>query len=66
MQYLFQTSQQRLNIYKNVVVRVQFPDHIILQAVFSPTDTIQEVIDFIKRHLHNPEKPFHICKYILA
>ncbi|KAL0822516.1 hypothetical protein ABMA28_004567 [Loxostege sticticalis] len=55
-----QTSQQKLKLYKNVVVRVQFPDRIILQGVFLPTDTIQDVIDFIKSHLKNPDKPFHI------
>lgn len=58
-----QTSQQKLKLYKNVVVRVQFPDRIILQGVFLPTDTIQDVIDFIKSHLKNPDKPFHICEY---
>ncbi|XP_063828194.1 tether containing UBX domain for GLUT4 [Ostrinia nubilalis] len=55
-----QTSQQKLNVYKNVVVRVQFPDHIILQGVFSPTDIIQDVMNFIKSHLMSPDKPFHI------
>ncbi|CAG9793879.1 unnamed protein product [Diatraea saccharalis] len=55
-----QTSQQRLESYKNVVVRIQFPDRIILQGVFMPTDKIQNVIEFIKTHLQTPERQFHI------
>lgn len=55
-----------MNMYKNVVVRVQFPDRIILQGVFSPTDTIHDVIDFIKSHLYNPDKPFQLCEYIIT
>ncbi|KAI8426241.1 hypothetical protein MSG28_005153 [Choristoneura fumiferana] len=59
-----ETSQMRLSAHKHVVVRVQFPDHIILQGIFSPDDTIEVVINFIKAHLQTPDKPFHICKHI--
>ncbi|XP_059054017.1 tether containing UBX domain for GLUT4 [Achroia grisella] len=55
-----QTSQQKLLAYKNVVVRVQFPDRIILQGVFTPTDTIENVTNFIKSYLQTPDKPFHV------
>lgn len=55
-----QTFQQKLNTYKNVVVRIQFPDHIILQGVFSPSDTIGDVVNFIKDHLEYPDKEFQI------
>ncbi|XP_021181445.3 tether containing UBX domain for GLUT4 [Helicoverpa armigera] len=55
-----QASIQKLNLYKNVVVRVQFPDHIILQGIFTPTNTIEDVTNFIKEHLRNPNKQFHI------
>ncbi|CAH0398754.1 unnamed protein product [Chilo suppressalis] len=55
-----QTSQQRLELYKNVVVRIQFPDRIILQGVFAPTDMIQNVVNFVKTHLQTPERQFHI------
>ncbi|KAJ0178277.1 hypothetical protein K1T71_006100 [Dendrolimus kikuchii] len=54
------SSKQKLNSYKSVVVRIQFPDHIILQGIFSPTDKIEDIIHFIKEHLENPEKSFHI------
>lgn len=54
-----QASLQKLNLYKHVVVRVQFPDHIILQGIFIPTNTIEDVTNFIKEHLRNPNKKFH-------
>ncbi|XP_049874062.1 tether containing UBX domain for GLUT4 isoform X2 [Pectinophora gossypiella] len=54
------TSEQRLAAFKNVVVRVQFPDNIILQGIFSPTNTIGDVISFIKEHLEEPNRRFHI------
>ncbi|XP_028031112.1 tether containing UBX domain for GLUT4 [Bombyx mandarina] len=50
----------KLNKYKNAVVRIQFPDHMILQGIFAPTDTIEDVTNFLKEHLAHPEKPFHI------
>ncbi|KAJ8713500.1 hypothetical protein PYW07_013870 [Mythimna separata] len=55
-----QATLQKLNLYKNVVVRVQFPDHIILQGIFAPTNTIEDVNNFIKEHLRTPNKKFHI------
>ncbi|KAM3966275.1 tether containing UBX domain for GLUT4 isoform 1-T2 [Aphomia sociella] len=55
-----QTSEEKLLMYKNAVVRVQFPDRIILQGVFSPNDTIEDVTNFIKSYLQNSGKPFHI------
>ncbi|XP_050351669.1 tether containing UBX domain for GLUT4 [Nymphalis io] len=55
-----QASLSKINMYKNVVVRIQFPDNIILQGVFTPNNTIEEVQNFVKEHLHNQDKPFHI------
>lgn len=63
--FFFQASLQKLNLYKNVVVRIQFPDRIILQGIFTPTNTIEDVTDFIKEHLRNPTKKFHTCKKLL-
>lgn len=34
----------------------------ILQGIFAPTDTIEDVTNFLKEHLAHPEKPFHICE----
>ncbi|CAG4947717.1 unnamed protein product [Parnassius apollo] len=55
-----QIAEQKQNTYKNVVVRIQFPDHMILQGIFSPLKTIEDVMNFIKEYLQNPDKPFVI------
>ncbi|XP_046968534.1 tether containing UBX domain for GLUT4 [Vanessa cardui] len=55
-----QASLSKINMYKNVVVRIQFPDNMILQGVFTPNNTIEEVQNFVKEHLQNPDKAFHI------
>lgn len=34
----------------------------ILQGIFAPSAKIEDVKNFVKEHLHNPEKPFVICK----
>lgn len=52
-------------MYKNAVVRIQFPDSMILQGVFQPTNTIQDVNNFVKEHLKTPDKQFLICKFDL-
>lgn len=59
---IFQETASKLNTYKNVVVRIQFPDNIILQGVFNPNNTLEDVQNFIKEHLQVQDKPFHICK----
>ncbi|KAJ2944380.1 hypothetical protein O0L34_g18382 [Tuta absoluta] len=55
-----ETSEQKMAGYKHAVVRIQFPDRIILQGVFLPKSTIADVHNFIKEHLDNPNRPFHI------
>ncbi|XP_026730511.1 tether containing UBX domain for GLUT4 isoform X2 [Trichoplusia ni] len=55
-----QASKEKLNTYKNVVVRIQFPDNMILQGIFTPLNTIADVNNFIKEHLKNSHKNFHI------
>ncbi|XP_039755286.1 tether containing UBX domain for GLUT4 isoform X1 [Pararge aegeria] len=59
-QQVKESSVQKLNTYKNVVVRIQFPDNVILQGVFTPNNTIEDIQKFVKEHLHNQDKPFHI------
>ncbi|CAH2091124.1 unnamed protein product [Euphydryas editha] len=55
-----QETASKLNTYKNVVVRIQFPDNIILQGVFNPNNTLEDVQNFVKEHLQVQNKPFHI------
>ncbi|CAG4950150.1 unnamed protein product [Colias eurytheme] len=55
-----QVSQQKINTYRHVVVRIQFPDNMILQGVFTPSNTIKDVNNFVKEHLQNQDKEFQI------
>lgn len=55
----------RLNVYKTVAIRIQFPDRFVLQSKFSVIESIGTVMDFVRRHLTNPEQSFYLCKYHL-
>lgn len=60
------TSSRTLSLlhsYKHTVIRVQFPDRLVLQAIFSPLDTIETVMEFVKQFLEQPDLPFYLCKY---
>lgn len=60
---MLQITEENSDMYKNVVVRIQFPDNVILQGIFQPTDTVEHIMAFIKQYLRNPECMFNICKY---
>lgn len=42
------------------VIRVRFPDNHTLEASFHPSETIQSLVDLIKKVLANPEVPFYL------
>jgi len=46
-----------LNRYKHCVLRVQFPDRHVLQAVYSPGTTIHQVLSSLTPHLADPTAP---------
>lgn len=46
--------------YNFTLIRVRFPDNIILQGTFSVSETFEEVVKFVKEHLINNEFPFHL------
>lgn len=49
-----------LHSYRQTVIRVQFPDRLVLQAVFSPLDTVETVMEFVKQFLEQPDMPFYL------
>jgi len=51
---------RKLEQYKHCVIRIQFPDRLVLQGVFRPTESITDVHSFIKQYLKNPEIDFHL------
>ncbi|XP_043209292.1 tether containing UBX domain for GLUT4-like [Amphibalanus amphitrite] len=48
----------RLSAHRHCVVRVQFPDRLVLQGVFLSTDTVQVVMDFTAQFLEDPAAKF--------
>ncbi|KEH15810.1 tether containing UBX domain for GLUT4-like protein, partial [Medicago truncatula] len=42
------------------VIRVRFPDNHTLEATFHPSETIQSLIDLLKKVIAQPEKPFYL------
>ncbi|XP_054288047.1 tether containing UBX domain for GLUT4 [Macrosteles quadrilineatus] len=51
---------QRLHSYTKTVLRIQFPDRLVLQAVFNHSDNVQTVVEFIKQFLHSPDVQFQL------
>lgn len=45
---------------KKAVIRVRFPDNYVLEAVFGPSETIQNLIDLLKKVIACPDLPFYI------
>ncbi|KAL3875966.1 hypothetical protein ACJMK2_033860 [Sinanodonta woodiana] len=46
--------------YTKVVIRLQFPDRLVLQGVFKPTETIFALQTFVKDHLEEKSEPFYL------
>lgn len=49
-----------LNQYKKAIIRIQFPDRTVLQGTFTPTDTVGEVMDFVREYLENKALDFYL------
>ena len=53
----------QLHKYQRAIIRIQFPNQLVLQGLFGPLETVQTIKDFVKTYLENPEKEFTLCKY---
>ncbi|XP_044759451.1 tether containing UBX domain for GLUT4 [Coccinella septempunctata] len=60
---------RHLSKYRKCIIRILFPDRVILQGVFAPKDSIKTVSEFVKEHLAVANIPFYLYttppKYIL-
>ncbi|KAH0533771.1 tether containing UBX domain for GLUT4 [Cotesia glomerata] len=48
----------KLHKYRRTILRIQFPNQMVLQGIFGPLETVQLVKDFVKDYLANPEEDF--------
>lgn len=61
-----QEQLNRLNRYKNCIIRIHFPNRYVLQGIFSPYDTIETVMNFIRPYLLESIGAFYLCKWIFG
>ncbi|KAI8340260.1 hypothetical protein BC941DRAFT_419938 [Chlamydoabsidia padenii] len=52
---------ERMKKYPKTTIRVRFPDHTILQAVFESKETVAALYEFIGSTLATPERAFLLC-----
>ncbi|KAK3930075.1 Tether containing UBX domain for GLUT4 [Frankliniella fusca] len=49
-----------LNQYKRCIIKVQFPNQLVLQGTFTPLEKVSHVIDFVRKYLQEPSIDFEI------
>lgn len=54
----------KLTRYKDTVIRVQFPDRLVLQGTFAAVDTVRAVMDFVREYIVDPNLDFVLCEYM--
>jgi hypothetical protein len=54
-------AAKKARIYSKSVLRVRFPDGLLLQATFSPWETIGAVTLFVKSQLQDRDATFDLC-----
>lgn len=58
-----QKKQLRLlNRYNQAIIRIHFPDRTVLQGVFKPSDTVADIVNFVRQYLEEPSMDFYLCK----
>lgn len=56
------TMLNKIAQYKNCVIRIQFPDRLVLQGIFKPIDKVSDVMDFVRKFLHDDQADFYLCE----
>lgn len=49
--------------YRETLIRIQFPNRLVMQTVFKPIDTVAQVKDFLRPFLDESSTPFDLCEY---
>ncbi|KAG7208751.1 hypothetical protein KM043_014947 [Ampulex compressa] len=53
-------EQRELRKYKFALIRIKFPDNIILQGTFSVHEKLHNVFEFVKENIKDSEAPFSL------
>ncbi|XP_050295468.1 tether containing UBX domain for GLUT4 isoform X2 [Anthonomus grandis grandis] len=51
---------RQLNKYKRAIIRVQFPDRTVIQGTFKPTETVGDIVNFIRTYLDDESLDFYL------
>lgn len=54
----------KLGKYHKAIIRIQFPNRLVLQMCFSPVETIQNIIDFIRPYVVDSVSSYYLCMCI--
>lgn len=52
----------KMGRYKKAVIRIQFPERMVLQGIFNPTEQIKDVQDFVRTYLKDDTIDFYLCE----
>lgn len=47
--------------YERVAIRVQFPNKLVLQALFRPRETVHALYQFVAKQLQDSNMEFYLC-----
>ncbi|OWF56530.1 Tether containing UBX domain for GLUT4 [Mizuhopecten yessoensis] len=53
-------QEEKCSKYQRGVIRVQFPDKLVVQGLFRPKETVFQMYKFIKSLLEDPKTPFYL------
>lgn len=65
----FEKTQNQLNIlhkYNKCIIRIHFPNRLVLQTVFKSSESVLDVINFIRKYLIDESLDFSLCKNYLV
>lgn len=49
--------------YRETLIRIQFPNRLVMQTVFKPIDTVAQVKDFLRPFLNETSTAFDLCEH---
>jgi len=64
----FEKTQNQLNLlhkYEKCIIRIHFPNRLVLQTIFKSTETVLDIMNFIRKYLVDEFLEFCLCKNYL-
>ncbi|KAK0163018.1 hypothetical protein PV327_006734 [Microctonus hyperodae] len=52
------STLNKLHKYRRTIIRIQFPNQMVLQGIFGPLETVQVLKDFVREYLADPQEDF--------